>query len=131
MFCHSSEADEEEESSQQPQQVASALVNSSPKVPRVEAPNAVQPAQLPRPESFDVTLQRKDNEGFGFVILTSKNKPPPGGVEQTQTRHMHDFCFPRSDIELMQISTAMGQDMLEGFKNLLQVSYYSNSLQQH
>ncbi|XP_043984581.1 membrane-associated guanylate kinase, WW and PDZ domain-containing protein 3a isoform X2 [Gambusia affinis] len=74
------EADAEEESGQQPQQVASALVNSSPKVPRVEAPNAVQPAQLPRPESFDVTLQRKDNEGFGFVILTSKNKPPPGVI---------------------------------------------------
>uniref|UniRef100_A0A3P9QH93 Membrane-associated guanylate kinase, WW and PDZ domain-containing protein 3 n=1 Tax=Poecilia reticulata TaxID=8081 RepID=A0A3P9QH93_POERE len=35
---------------------------------------------LPRPESFDVTLQRKDNEGFGFVILTSKNKPPPGVI---------------------------------------------------
>ncbi|XP_008412709.1 membrane-associated guanylate kinase, WW and PDZ domain-containing protein 3a isoform X3 [Poecilia reticulata] len=74
------EGGEEEESGQQPQQVASALVNSSPKVPRVEAPNAVQSAQLPRPESFDVTLQRKDNEGFGFVILTSKNKPPPGVI---------------------------------------------------
>uniref|UniRef100_A0A8C4EF31 Membrane-associated guanylate kinase, WW and PDZ domain-containing protein 3 n=1 Tax=Dicentrarchus labrax TaxID=13489 RepID=A0A8C4EF31_DICLA len=33
-----------------------------------------------RPESFDVTLHRKDNEGFGFVILTSKNKPPPGVI---------------------------------------------------
>uniref|UniRef100_A0A8D3C733 Membrane-associated guanylate kinase, WW and PDZ domain-containing protein 3 n=1 Tax=Scophthalmus maximus TaxID=52904 RepID=A0A8D3C733_SCOMX len=29
---------------------------------------------------FDVTLQRRDNEGFGFVILTSKNKPPPGVI---------------------------------------------------
>uniref|UniRef100_A0A8C2E0A9 Membrane associated guanylate kinase, WW and PDZ domain containing 3b n=1 Tax=Cyprinus carpio TaxID=7962 RepID=A0A8C2E0A9_CYPCA len=28
--------------------------------------------------SFDITLHRKDNEGFGFVILTSKSKPPPG-----------------------------------------------------
>lgn len=74
--CHLSEGDEQEEISQQPQHVASALVNTSPKVPRVEAPNAVQPS---RPESFDVTLQRKDNEGFGFVILTSKTKPPPGG----------------------------------------------------
>uniref|UniRef100_A0A8D3C3G6 Membrane-associated guanylate kinase, WW and PDZ domain-containing protein 3 n=1 Tax=Scophthalmus maximus TaxID=52904 RepID=A0A8D3C3G6_SCOMX len=33
-----------------------------------------------RPECFDVTLQRRDNEGFGFVILTSKNKPPPGVI---------------------------------------------------
>ncbi|XP_059188405.1 membrane-associated guanylate kinase, WW and PDZ domain-containing protein 3a isoform X2 [Centropristis striata] len=72
---------EEEESSQQPPQVASALVNSSPKMPRVEVPNAIQPAQSSsRPECFDVTLQRKDNEGFGFVILTSKNKPPPGVI---------------------------------------------------
>ncbi|XP_056278397.1 membrane-associated guanylate kinase, WW and PDZ domain-containing protein 3a isoform X3 [Pseudoliparis swirei] len=78
---------EEEESAQQPQQVASALVNSSPKVPHVEAPNAVQPtpntvqpAPSSRPECFDVTLQRKDNEGFGFVILTSKNKPPAGVI---------------------------------------------------
>ncbi|XP_041860951.1 membrane-associated guanylate kinase, WW and PDZ domain-containing protein 3a isoform X2 [Melanotaenia boesemani] len=70
----------EEESSQQPQQIASVQVNSSPKVPRIEAPNAVQPAQMSRPERFDVTLQRKDNEGFGFVILTSKNKPPPGVI---------------------------------------------------
>ncbi|XP_028264715.1 membrane-associated guanylate kinase, WW and PDZ domain-containing protein 3a [Parambassis ranga] len=70
----------EEENSQQPQQVASALVNSSPKMPRVEAANIGQPAQFSRPESFDVTLQRKDNEGFGFVILTSKNKPPPGVI---------------------------------------------------
>uniref|UniRef100_A0A3Q0S1V6 Membrane-associated guanylate kinase, WW and PDZ domain-containing protein 3 n=1 Tax=Amphilophus citrinellus TaxID=61819 RepID=A0A3Q0S1V6_AMPCI len=66
--------------SQQPQQVASALVNSSPKMPRTEAANIVQPAQPTRPERFDVTLQRKDNEGFGFVILTSKNKPPPGVI---------------------------------------------------
>uniref|UniRef100_G3PAH7 Membrane-associated guanylate kinase, WW and PDZ domain-containing protein 3 n=1 Tax=Gasterosteus aculeatus aculeatus TaxID=481459 RepID=G3PAH7_GASAC len=68
---------EEEESAQQPPRVASALVNSSPKMPRVEVPDAVQSS---RPECFDVTLQRKDNEGFGFVILTSKNKPPPGVI---------------------------------------------------
>uniref|UniRef100_A0A3P9M0P8 Membrane-associated guanylate kinase, WW and PDZ domain-containing protein 3 n=1 Tax=Oryzias latipes TaxID=8090 RepID=A0A3P9M0P8_ORYLA len=52
-------------------------VSSSPKMPRVEAPNSGQPT---RPESFDVTLHRRDNEGFGFVILTSKNKPPPGVI---------------------------------------------------
>ncbi|XP_070823920.1 membrane-associated guanylate kinase, WW and PDZ domain-containing protein 3a isoform X2 [Chaetodon trifascialis] len=72
-----SDGDSEDESGQQ---VASALVNSSPKVPRVELPNAAQPAQCARPECFDVTLQRKDNEGFGFVILTSKTKPPPGVI---------------------------------------------------
>lgn len=79
VLCHLSDGDGQEESSQQPQHVASALVNTSPKVPRVEVPNAVQPLQPSRPECFDVTLQRKDNEGFGFVILTSKTKPPPGG----------------------------------------------------
>lgn len=76
-----SDGDVQEESGQQPQHVASALVNTSPKVPRVELPNAVQPVQPSRPERFDVTLQRKDNEGFGFVILTSKTKPPPGGED--------------------------------------------------
>lgn len=75
-----SDVDGEEESSQQPQQVASALVNSSPKMPCAEFPNTVQPVQSSRPECFDVTLQRRDNEGFGFVILTSKNKPPPGVI---------------------------------------------------
>nr|XP_046252769.1 membrane-associated guanylate kinase, WW and PDZ domain-containing protein 3a isoform X3 [Scatophagus argus] len=65
---------------QAPQQMASALVNSSPKMPRADLPNTVQPLQPSRPECFDVTLQRKDNEGFGFVILTSKTKPPPGVI---------------------------------------------------
>ncbi|XP_047425109.1 membrane-associated guanylate kinase, WW and PDZ domain-containing protein 3a isoform X2 [Mugil cephalus] len=69
-----------EDETGQPQQVASALVNSSPKVPRTGAPNTIQPSQPSRPECFDVTLQRRDNEGFGFVILTSKNKPPPGVI---------------------------------------------------
>uniref|UniRef100_A0A3Q1KIL8 Membrane-associated guanylate kinase, WW and PDZ domain-containing protein 3 n=1 Tax=Anabas testudineus TaxID=64144 RepID=A0A3Q1KIL8_ANATE len=39
-----------------------------------------QLGEVSRPECFDVTLHRKDNEGFGFVILTSKNKPPPGVI---------------------------------------------------
>lgn len=42
-------------------------------------PNRVDFANQPCPEVYDVRLQRKENEGFGFVILTSKNKPPPGG----------------------------------------------------
>uniref|UniRef100_A0AAZ3SPV0 Membrane-associated guanylate kinase, WW and PDZ domain-containing protein 3 n=1 Tax=Oncorhynchus tshawytscha TaxID=74940 RepID=A0AAZ3SPV0_ONCTS len=58
-------------------QVAPALVNGSPKLPRIQVPTASSPHQ---PECYDITLQRKDNEGFGFVILTSKNKPPPGVI---------------------------------------------------
>nr|UDP83075.1 MAGI3 [Scophthalmus maximus] len=70
----------EEESGQQPHHVASALVNSSPKSAGGEVAGAAQQAPPARPECFDVTLQRRDNEGFGFVILTSKNKPPPGVI---------------------------------------------------
>nr|XP_019965263.1 PREDICTED: membrane-associated guanylate kinase, WW and PDZ domain-containing protein 3-like [Paralichthys olivaceus] len=75
-----SDGGSEEEGGQQPHHVASALVNNSPKMPGGEVPGAVQQAPSSRPECFDVTLQRKDNEGFGFVILTSKNKPPPGVI---------------------------------------------------
>lgn len=42
-------------------------------------PNRADLANQQSPEVYDVRLQRKENEGFGFVILTSKNKPPPGG----------------------------------------------------
>ncbi|NXC49652.1 MAGI3 protein, partial [Penelope pileata] len=48
--------------------------NGSPRLSRAEFA-APQP-----PEVYDVRLQRKENEGFGFVILTSKNKPPPGVI---------------------------------------------------
>ncbi|NWI55048.1 MAGI3 protein, partial [Calyptomena viridis] len=48
--------------------------NGSPRLPRGDFAN------LPCPEVYDVRLQRKENEGFGFVILTSKNKPPPGVI---------------------------------------------------
>ncbi|KAM4737764.1 membrane-associated guanylate kinase, WW and PDZ domain-containing protein 3a isoform 2-T2 [Anableps anableps] len=109
------EGGEEEESGQQPQQVASALVNSSPKVPRVEAPNTIQPAQFSRPESFDVTLQRKDNEGFGFVILTSKNKPPPGVIPHKIGRIIEGS--PTDRIGRMnvgdRISAVNGQSIME------------------
>ena len=73
-----------EEEGAQPQKAAPILVNGSPKLPRPEGSSA------PQPECYDVTLQRKDNEGFGFVILTSKNKPPPGG--ETHREH----CRPVS-----------------------------------
>uniref|UniRef100_A0A8C6V1N2 PDZ domain-containing protein n=1 Tax=Neogobius melanostomus TaxID=47308 RepID=A0A8C6V1N2_9GOBI len=44
------------------------LVNGSPKLPHLPMPNAIDH------ESFDITLHRRDSEGFGFVILTSKIK---------------------------------------------------------
>ncbi|XP_045672419.1 membrane-associated guanylate kinase, WW and PDZ domain-containing protein 3 isoform X2 [Phyllostomus hastatus] len=49
--------------------------NGSPRLSRAEA--AARPAPQ---EAYDVVLQRKEKEGFGFVILTSKNKPPPGVI---------------------------------------------------
>lgn len=58
------------------QEMAPVLVNGSPKLPRLPMPSALDH------ESFDITLHRKDSEGFGFVILTSKNKPPYGGENQ-------------------------------------------------
>ncbi|XP_071377936.1 membrane-associated guanylate kinase, WW and PDZ domain-containing protein 3a [Centroberyx affinis] len=79
-LAHAGGGEEEGGQQPQPQQVASALVNGSPKLPRIDAPGASQLSQASRPECFDVTLQRRDNEGFGFVILTSKNKPPPGVI---------------------------------------------------
>ncbi len=48
-------------------------MNGSPRLPRIQVPSVKDQG------SFDITLHRKDNEGFGFVILTSKSKPPPGG----------------------------------------------------
>ncbi|KAM9268467.1 membrane-associated guanylate kinase, WW and PDZ domain-containing protein 3 isoform 1-T1 [Morus bassanus] len=48
--------------------------NGSPRLNQVEFANQQSP------EVYDVRLQRKENEGFGFVILTSKNKPPPGVI---------------------------------------------------
>ncbi|XP_040472474.1 membrane-associated guanylate kinase, WW and PDZ domain-containing protein 3 isoform X2 [Falco naumanni] len=50
------------------------MQNGSPRLNRVEFANQQSP------EVYDVRLQRKENEGFGFVILTSKNKPPPGVI---------------------------------------------------
>ncbi|XP_077883167.1 membrane-associated guanylate kinase, WW and PDZ domain-containing protein 3 isoform X2 [Ictidomys tridecemlineatus] len=49
--------------------------NGSPRLNRPEV--SARPAPQ---EAYDVVLQRKENEGFGFVILTSKNKPPPGVI---------------------------------------------------
>lgn len=61
---------EEESSTQAP-------ISSQNGSPR---PNRVEILNKQFPEAYDVVLQRKENEGFGFVILTSKNKPPPGVI---------------------------------------------------
>ncbi|CAL9704652.1 unnamed protein product [Knipowitschia caucasica] len=50
------------------------LVNGSPKLPHLPMTNAIDH------ESFDITLHRRESEGFGFVILTSKSKPPHGVI---------------------------------------------------
>ncbi|XP_077403451.1 membrane-associated guanylate kinase, WW and PDZ domain-containing protein 3a isoform X2 [Vanacampus margaritifer] len=76
-LTHSDGGGWEEDGGQQPLQVAPVLVGSSPTTPRGEPLRVAYPS---RQESFEVTLHRKDNEGFGFVILTSKNKPPPGVI---------------------------------------------------
>ncbi|XP_060248927.1 membrane-associated guanylate kinase, WW and PDZ domain-containing protein 3 isoform X1 [Meriones unguiculatus] len=49
--------------------------NGSPRLNRSELPARPAPQ-----EAYNVVLQRKENEGFGFVILTSKSKPPPGVI---------------------------------------------------
>uniref|UniRef100_A0A674C296 Membrane-associated guanylate kinase, WW and PDZ domain-containing protein 3 n=1 Tax=Salmo trutta TaxID=8032 RepID=A0A674C296_SALTR len=54
--------------------MAPVLVNGSPRLPRMQMPSVLDH------ESFDITLHRKDSEGFGFVILTSKSKPPLGVI---------------------------------------------------
>ncbi|GAA6090497.1 membrane-associated guanylate kinase, WW and PDZ domain-containing protein 3 isoform X5 [Tachysurus ichikawai] len=54
--------------------LAPVLMNGSPKTPHVQLPSVLDHKVM------DITLHRKDNEGFGFVILTSKSKPPPGVI---------------------------------------------------
>ncbi|XP_063064665.1 membrane-associated guanylate kinase, WW and PDZ domain-containing protein 3a isoform X2 [Engraulis encrasicolus] len=44
-----------------------------------EAAQLQGPAPGPA-QAYNITLQRRDTEGFGFVILTSKSKPPPGVI---------------------------------------------------
>ncbi|XP_010863565.2 membrane-associated guanylate kinase, WW and PDZ domain-containing protein 3 isoform X2 [Esox lucius] len=54
--------------------MAPVVLNGSPRLPRIQMPSLLDH------ESFDITLHRKENEGFGFVILTSKSKPPLGVI---------------------------------------------------
>lgn len=65
--------------------------NGSPRLSRAEVPARPAP-----PEAYDVVLQRKESEGFGFVILTSKNKPPPGGKGCCVLRSLPHFLFSES-----------------------------------
>ncbi|XP_077151044.1 membrane-associated guanylate kinase, WW and PDZ domain-containing protein 3 isoform X2 [Ranitomeya variabilis] len=63
---------QEEEDAQNP----TPALNGSPRLNRIEMTGVPKPPA----EAYDIVLQRKENEGFGFVILTSKNKPPPGVI---------------------------------------------------
>ncbi|XP_056887342.1 membrane-associated guanylate kinase, WW and PDZ domain-containing protein 3 isoform X3 [Takifugu flavidus] len=63
-----------EATDEEAQEMTPVLLNGSPKLPRLPMPSALDH------ESFDITLHRRDNEGFGFVILTSKSKPPYGVI---------------------------------------------------
>lgn len=64
-------------SEEEAKEMAPVLVNGSPKLPHLPMPSALDH------ESFDITLHRRETEGFGFVILTSKSKPPHGGENQS------------------------------------------------
>lgn len=77
------------------QQLATpALLNGSPRLPRAEALGQAQP------HPYDILLQRKESEGFGFVILTSKSKPPPGGQTPPPAGHKHTITLTlRSPLE--------------------------------
>ncbi|XP_075052370.1 membrane-associated guanylate kinase, WW and PDZ domain-containing protein 3 isoform X2 [Mixophyes fleayi] len=66
---------EKQQEEEDPQHIHPAL-NGSPRLNRFEVTGAPKPLA----EAYDIILQRKENEGFGFVILTSKNKPPPGVI---------------------------------------------------
>ncbi|XP_073678798.1 membrane-associated guanylate kinase, WW and PDZ domain-containing protein 3-like [Garra rufa] len=103
-------ADREEDDGGQPQAPhAPALVNGSPKPPHIEV------SGHSHPQPYDVTLQRKDNEGFGFVILTSKNKPPPGVIPHKIGRIID--CSPTDRCGRLKvgdrISAVNGQSIIE------------------
>ncbi|XP_043932922.1 membrane-associated guanylate kinase, WW and PDZ domain-containing protein 3 isoform X2 [Protopterus annectens] len=55
-------------------ELPNSVQNTSPRM------NHTSITSISHPEVYDITLQRKENEGFGFVILTSKTKPPPGVI---------------------------------------------------
>ncbi|KAM6976794.1 membrane-associated guanylate kinase, WW and PDZ domain-containing protein 3a [Aplochiton taeniatus] len=95
-----------------PQRPAPALVNGSPKPLRIELPAS---PQAPPSEHYDITLQRRDNEGFGFVILTSKNRPPPGVIPHKIGRIIEGSPTERSGQLKVgdRISAVNGQSIME------------------
>nr|XP_057910485.1 membrane-associated guanylate kinase, WW and PDZ domain-containing protein 3 isoform X2 [Doryrhamphus excisus] len=90
-------------------EMASTLVNGSPKLPRLPMPSALDH------ESFDITLHRKDTEGFGFVILTSKSRPPHGVIPHKIGRIIEGSPTDRCGLLHVgdRISAVNGRSILE------------------
>uniref|UniRef100_A0A3P8WE76 Membrane associated guanylate kinase, WW and PDZ domain containing 3b n=1 Tax=Cynoglossus semilaevis TaxID=244447 RepID=A0A3P8WE76_CYNSE len=91
------------------QEMAPVLVNGSPKLPRLPMLSALDH------ESFDITLHRKDTEGFGFVILTSKCKPPHGVIPHKIGRIIEGSPTDRCGLLHVgdRISAVNGQSIIE------------------
>ncbi|XP_077581532.1 membrane-associated guanylate kinase, WW and PDZ domain-containing protein 3 isoform X1 [Stigmatopora nigra] len=91
------------------QERAPTLVNGSPKLPRLPMPSALDH------ESFDITLHRKDIEGFGFVILTSKSRPPYGVIPHKIGRIIEGSPTDRCGLLHVgdRISAVNGRSILE------------------
>ncbi|XP_075471411.1 membrane-associated guanylate kinase, WW and PDZ domain-containing protein 3 isoform X2 [Ascaphus truei] len=85
--------------------------NGSPRLNRMEVTGVPKPP----PEAYDVILQRKENEGFGFVILTSKNKPPPGVIPHKIGRVIEGSPADRCRMLKVgdRISAVNGQSIVE------------------
>uniref|UniRef100_A0A3Q2XBK5 Membrane-associated guanylate kinase, WW and PDZ domain-containing protein 3 n=1 Tax=Hippocampus comes TaxID=109280 RepID=A0A3Q2XBK5_HIPCM len=85
------------------------LVNGSPKLPRLPMPSALDH------ESFDITLHRKESEGFGFVILTSKSRPPHGVIPHKIGRIIEGSPTDRCGLLHVgdRISAVNGRSILE------------------
>ncbi|XP_030632538.1 membrane-associated guanylate kinase, WW and PDZ domain-containing protein 3 [Chanos chanos] len=90
-------------------QSAPSLVNGSPRLQHISVPNVLDQ------ESFNITLHRKDNEGFGFVILTSKSKPPPGVIPHKIGRIIEGSPTDRCGLLNVgdRISAVNGQSIVE------------------
>ncbi|XP_030077789.1 membrane-associated guanylate kinase, WW and PDZ domain-containing protein 3 isoform X2 [Microcaecilia unicolor] len=99
----------EKHSEEEEPQLTVPVQNGSPKLNRVEG------MHRPPPETYDVVLQRKENEGFGFVILTSKNKPPPGVIPHKIGRVIEGSPASRSGKLKVgdHISAVNGQSIVE------------------
>ncbi|XP_056414289.1 membrane-associated guanylate kinase, WW and PDZ domain-containing protein 3 isoform X2 [Hyla sarda] len=101
---------EKQQKEEDPQSTTPAL-NGSPRLNRIEVTSAPKPPAEP----YDVILQRKENEGFGFVILTSKNKPPPGVIPHKIGRVIEGSPADRCRMLKVgdRISAVNGQSIVE------------------